>query len=252
MAPLSPTLGLSAPIMVVLMVLLALRWRGDAARGSWPLVLVLAVVAAGTKGSTTPLLVAGTIAALGAMVLFDRTLLKRVGLDLALLIVGMELAIRLIFRGSEAGLHRSLHDAAAQTWLGIYLPLDDRMSQITIVLVGGLGTVSVGMLGLVLLFFRPWRTDPVGWLLVGGGGASAAAVMAFGHPGASQRYFALNAIPLLVLAGACGLVAIVSTLSRRALMTIGGCSLVGGLVATFGVPMVLGRGSRSTPPCPEA
>ena len=160
MTPLSPTLGLSAPILVVLVVLLALRWRGDAAPGP----------AHGARARSrrrghqglddAP---AGGGCARG---------LRRHG---ALRPGPAETRRRRPrpargrhachhpggLPGAGGGLHRSLADAAAQAWPGsprwtLGGPRDH-------VLLGAFGAVSVALLGLVLLLFRPWRIDPTPW-----------------------------------------------------------------------------------------
>ena len=244
MNPLSPTLGISAPLLITLIVLLVLRWRREAARGSGILVVALACTAAGTKGSTTPLLVAGAGLAIVAMVFLNRALVRRVALDLVLLVVGLVLAVKLIFQGAGGGLHFSVADAAEQTWARGLVPMDTGAGQLTAVAMAAFGVFSTGLVGLVLLLVRRWRIDPTPWLLLGGGAAASGAIALFGHPGASQGYFSLNAVPMLALAATCAIVVLVEELPRRVLWTTAAVSAAGGLVATHLVPaLLLGSGS---------
>lgn len=236
--PLSPSLGLSVPMLVALVVVLAVRWRREAMSGTWLLVVVLALGAAGTKGSSTPLVVAGLGLAALVMLFVDRRMFVRVVVDGVLVVTGLALAVVFVFRGSGAGLHFSLADAAAQAWPGTWLgtePILLRTAGSFLVLFTGL---TPAFLGLVLLCFPRWRRDPLLWLLTGGALAGVGAIVVFAHPGQSQGYFALSAIPLLALLSTWGLVALATTLPKADLARILLVGGVGGLLVTW-VPMIL-------------
>jgi hypothetical protein len=69
---------------------------------------------------------------------------------------------------------------------------------------------------LLLLGSVRGRRDPLAWTLAGAGAAGTLAVVMLSHPGGSQGYFALNAIPLLAIGSTLGLVALVDALRTRA------------------------------------
>jgi hypothetical protein len=216
MAPLSPSLAPSVPLLIAIVLLLAFRWRGGMSRAGLVLLPLLALAAAGTKGSTMPLVVAGTGLAFAAMILFDRSRLRTVLLDLLLMTGTLVLALVVVFQGSDSGLHVQLHDAALST--PVLGRLGERtglaMTFASIVTVFGILARGTGLLWRFTT--ADGRRDPMTWLLAGGGFAGAAAVAVFAHPGASQYYFARTAGPLLALGSAIGLVTMVDRLGGRA------------------------------------
>lgn len=239
MTPLSPSLGLSVPMLLALVVLLAMRWRGEALRGAFVLVPVLSLGAAGTKGSATPLVVAGLGLAIVAMTFADRRRLPALVGDMALVMSGLVAALVGVFRGSGAGLHFSIQDAAEQTpiatWLG-GLQLTPLLGVVLVATV--VGVLSRGALGLAVFFESRSRRDPLTWFLLGGGLAGAGATIVFAHPGRSQWYFALNAVPLLALFSTLGLVVLHDAWPRRTALRILLIGAVGGLVVVW-LPAVL-------------
>jgi hypothetical protein len=204
--PLSPSLGLSVPVLIGLVMVLAFRWRGELQRGGLLLIPLLTFVAAGTKGSTVPLIVAGLAMAAMAMAIFDRTRLRMVLLDLGLVLACLILAVATVFRGSDAGLHLDPLGAAQATPAAFFLGGVDNWrvaafaSTIAVAAVLSRGAAVLGLLGT-----RNGRRDPITWLLTGAGLAGAGAIAVFAHPGSSQYYFARSAGPLLALASALGL-----------------------------------------------
>lgn len=210
-APLSPSLGLAAPMMIGVVVVLAMRWRGQLGRNAASLVPILAIGAAGTKGSTLPLIVAGLGLTVVAMFHFDRSRLKVIAVDLGVMIACLVFALITVFHGSGAGLNLNLSGAAEATpvaaWFG---GVDSRASQLFVVALAAGGVFARGIGVVLLLMTRAGRRDPVTWLLLGGGLAGSLAVAVFAHPGSSQYYFARTAGPILALASTIGLVSVVS------------------------------------------
>jgi hypothetical protein len=241
-APLSPSLGLAIPMVVAAASVLALRWnKSMTGGGSMLLLVVLYLGASGTKGSTLPLFVAGLGLVLAAMLVFDRSRLRSVGVDLAVVIACFLFALVVVFHGSGAGLHFSPSDAADQTSLAKSLgPIDTVFETALVLALVVVGVLARGVGGFVLPFARTGRHSPTPWLLIGGGLAGAVAVAAFGHPGASQWYFARTAIPLFVLGSAMGLAAMVNVLGRgwfaRALIV----GVPAGVALVWLGPVVLG------------
>jgi hypothetical protein len=215
-APFSPSLGLAAPLLVAAVVVIGLRWRGRMRPGAVLLLPVLTFAAAGTKGSTVPLLVAGlALAALAAAALNWRKV-PVVLLDLVLVGGSLALAFTVVFHGAAAGLRFDSVAAISATYTYDLIGGPDSTS--VLVWTGVVAVVTLlsrGFLALGLLTTRDRLKDPLTWLLLGAGGAGAAAVVALYQPGMSQIYFARSADPLLALGAALGTVAFVERLKGR-------------------------------------
>lgn len=244
LAPLSPSLGLALPPLLALVLLLALRWRGEVRRGGGPLaaLVLVAFASAGTKGSTLPLVVAGLGVAAAALLVLDRKALRAVLLDGVVVVACLGVALVLVFRGSGAGLALDPGAAADQTpaagWLGGADGLGLGLLAVALTLVG---ILSRGAALLALMTRGRSRTDPVTYLLLGAGLAAAGATAVFSHPGRSQYYFALTGQPLLAIGSALGLVVVVERLGgRRAAAVLGGGALLGAALA-LAPPTVVGR-----------
>jgi hypothetical protein len=216
MAPLSPSLAPSVPLMIAIVVLLYFHWRREMSRAGLVLIPLLALAATGTKGSTMPLVVAGVGLAFVAMIIFDRSRLRPLLLEGILCGGSLIVAMVAVFQGSASGLHVQFHDAALQTpsitRLGAITGTTMAVSSILSVL----GILARGTGLLWRLRTTEGRRDPMTWLLLGGGLAGAAAVAVFTHPGLSQWYFARTAGPLLALGSAIGLVTMLDELGSRA------------------------------------
>ncbi len=212
MAPLSPSLAPSVVMLVLLAVLLFFRWRGELARFGLVLIPLAGIAAAGTKGSSLPLAVAGVGLAFVAMIIFDRSKLRSLLLDCIFCVGSLVVAMVVIFHGSDSGLHVQLKDAALAT------PSISRVGEITTLSLAYssvsavLGIMARGTGLLWRLRVPEGRRDPMTWLLLGGGFAGAAAIAVFVQPGGSQYYFARTAGPLLALGSAIGLVTMVDQL----------------------------------------
>jgi hypothetical protein len=228
----SPTLALGAPTLLALVVVMALRWRGEARRGAYVLVPVLAVAAAGTKGSTAPLVIAGLGMALVAMLVVNRALVWPVALDLVVVTAALVATVAVVFHGSAAGLEIDPVRAAQQTSMGRWLgELPTGSLQAMGLATTVVAALSRGAVAFVLPFRRAERRDPLTWLLLGAGLAAAAAVAIFTHPGSSQGYFVLTAVPLLAIGSALGLALLWEVLGTRAFGAAVVVGAVGGWAA---------------------
>lgn len=218
--PLSPSLGLSVPMLVALVVVLVCRWRREALTGASILIPVLAIALAGTKGSALPLVVAGMGMSVAAALLFSRRLLRTLILDFVVVLACMGFALVVIFHGTGGGLVLDVRLAAKAApffgWLGGLkaVKTDAALAFVSVVMIFGVLARGAGLL--LLFVTRKGRRDPLTWFLAGGGLAGVAALAAFAHSGASQIYFADNAIPLLALGSTAGLASLVDRMGTRA------------------------------------
>jgi len=231
-APFSPSLGLATPLLVAAVVVIGLRWRGRMRSGAVLLLPVLTFAAAGTKGSTVPLLVAGlALAALAAAALNWRTV-PAVLLDLVLVGGSLALAFTVVFHGAAAGLRFDPVAALSATYT--YDLIGGPQSTPVLVwsaVVAVVTLLSRGFPALGLLSTRDRLRDPLSWLLLGAGGAGAAAVAVLYQPGLSQIYFARSADPLLALGAALGIAAFAERLTLRIFWAVGIAAVAGPMLA---------------------
>jgi hypothetical protein len=215
MAPLSPSLAPSVPLMIAIVVLLFFHSRRQMGKVGLLVLPLLGLAAAGTKGSTMPLIVAGLALAFVAMILFDRSRLRPLLIDGVLSVGALLVAYVAVFRGSSSGLHIQLHDAAMQTPSLTRLGTLSTTTMVLSSLLAVLGILARGTGLLWRLRTVEGRRDPITWVLLGGGLAAAGAVAVFTHPGLSQWYFARTGGPLLALGSAIGLVVMVDELGKQ-------------------------------------
>ena len=242
LTPLSPTLGLGGPTLLLLVTVLALRWRGQTLRGAWVLVPFLAIVSAGTKGSTVPLVVAGLALAVLAMLVWERRMLLPTLLDLAVVGAALVFAVIVVFHGSSAGLKLGATDAAKQSMLaGALTGVPARELVLLAVALTLIGAMSRAALAFVLPFQEDTRRDPLTWVLIGSSFAAACAYALFSHPGRSQAYFLLTAVPLAALGSVLGLDRLLRAYGRRVLLLVAAVASVGGVVSYLLPQMVTGR-----------
>ena len=218
--PLSPSLGLSVPLLVALVVVLVCRWRGQARSGAFLLIPVLALGAAGTKGSTLPLVLVGLAVSVVAAALSNRPYLRMLVPELVVIAGCFSLALLVVFHGSAGGLTvdpRSAPGAAPLFgWIGGGSVVVSNSDRALVSLLAVFGVLARGA-GMIFLFTTSrGRRDPLTWFLTGACLAGAGALALLAHPGASQLYFADNAIPLLALGSAAGLATLVSRVGTRA------------------------------------
>ena len=245
--PNSPTLALGVPTLLALVLLLDQRWRGDLSRTGYLLVPWLSVIAAGTKGATSPLVVAGLGLAAAAMLLWNRSLFRQVVVDLLVVAGGLVFAVIVVFHGSSAGLALGAPAAAKQTYLGAILgDLPTLQLQVTAAALVVLGGLTRAALAFAPLFGRTSRRNPMPWLLAGAAIAGAFAVGIFSHPGLSQGYFLTTAIPLAALGSALGARSLVRALGWRQMAVLIPVALVGAGLVFHGPTGVLGTIRRGT------
>ncbi len=253
----SPTLGLGAPTMLTLIVVIVLRWRAEMQGwASWGLVLVLAVTAAGTKGSTVPLVLVGLSLALLAALIWQRALVRAVLLDIATLTGALVAVMAVVFHWSSAGLTAGIGAAAGQTMLALRLDEQDpRLGQVLLpgphtayVLVAATVMMALSRVaaGGILLLDAARRRDLLTWLLLGVSCAGAGGVAVFSHPGKSQYYFLMSAFPVMAIASAMGLAALWGQQRPRERGITLGLAVVGALAAHFVPPFVVGPVARKT------
>ena len=240
--PLSPSLGLGAPMLVGAVLVMALRWNKTMLSGGVFLLPLLCLGASGSKGSTLPLVVAGLGLALVAMLIFDRSRIWTLLGDIAMVIGVLVFSVIVVFHGSGAGLHVSPTDAAEQTaaakWLG---SPDTPWQYVLIFLLAAGGALARGVGALALTFSRSGRRSPLTWLLIGAGVASVGAIVIFAHPGWSQWYFVRTAEPVLALGSVLGLAALAGVITEKAQrIRLAVTALVGGLVLVALGPVILG------------
>ena len=240
--PLSPTLGLGIPTLVALVLVLATRWRGTAQRGAFWLIPVLTIIATGTKGSTSPIVIAGLGLAVLAMLLWNRKMVLPIVIDAAVMGVSLVATMAIVFHGSVAGLKLDIHASADQTGLAALLgglTSDTMVYSVSAAVI--LAALTRGALAFALPFSRAGRVDPVSWLLIGATIAGAFAVGIFAHPGKSQGYFTATAIPLAAVGSALGAQQLWRTFGARRSLLVAAVGAVAGLVFVKGVLVFTGR-----------
>jgi hypothetical protein len=225
----SPSLGFAVLLVMALLTLIVLRWRGDAARGSLALTVTLALVAGGAKATVLPLVVVGALAAAGVALLRRDPTYRRCLVDAAVTAVALGALMRLVL-GSGGGLVVRPLDALAREWMGKALGPDAApgalgLTGVTLVLVVAVLLPLAG--GLAVLADPHLRWDPAVWMLLGVTAAANGALLVFGHLSGSQFYFPRTAagatgvlvawgllhvtrgigrvVPVALLAGAAGL-----------------------------------------------
>jgi hypothetical protein len=180
---------------------------------------VLALAAAGTKGSTLPLVIVGLVVSVAAAAVVNRSSLRLLVPELAVVVACFWLTLLVVFRDSAGGLTIDPRTAAQAAplygWLGggTVVSNDRVRALVSLVVIFGLLARGAGML--FLLATRRGRRDPLTWFLAGAGLAGAGALAVLSHPGDSQRYFAYNAIPLLAIGAAAGLATLVDLQGTR-------------------------------------
>ena len=246
--PASPTLAMGAFPLLALVTLYALRWRGELTGAAYALVPFLFVFATGTKGSTGPLIVAGLSVAVAAMLVANRPKLRVVLLDWIVAVVCLLVTVKLVFGDSSGGLSFGIGRAAGQTLIGITMgtPLQGAAA----ILAAGLAVALAAARGAGLLAMacsRQWRRQPITWLLIGGSLAGAGAIGAFSHPGASQHYFLLTALPLMGIGSAVGLHTLARAQRPRFAPREIALALVGGAGVFFVPAQLVGGPYRGEP-----
>lgn len=242
LTPLSPTVGLAIAPLMAFVAVLAMRWRGQARTGAWIALPLLTCISTGLKGSAGPIVVAGMALAILAMAIWRRRMVLPVVADLITVGVTLALTMAVVYRGSAAGLAFDPAAGATQT------PLSHLLGGVPtwkMQVVAAVTAFAAGMTRALYAFALPFRAedrrDPLTWVLIGSAIAGAAPVALFYHPGASQYYFLMTAIPLAAVGSALGAWRIYHALQPRERWIVAGVGVIGaGLF--FYVPMWLTGG----------
>ncbi|MGL4174823.1 MAG: hypothetical protein ACRCSN_02000 [Dermatophilaceae bacterium] len=215
--PASPTLAPGVPLTVAVFMAMVLRWRGQARGDALVLVAVLGFVAACTKGSTLPPLIAGVGLAAVAGVIWRHRASRTMWVDLGVLVGVLVAAVVVVFQGATGGIRLDVTDSISQTTLArIVWPERDVVPPQSVLVLAGV-TAFVGSLaragGLVVLALdERARREPALWVGFGAALAGAGAVVLFWHSGTSQLYFLFSSVPLAAIGSATGLVVLLRRL----------------------------------------
>ena len=236
--PMSPTQQFSVLMVGTLLVLLTLRWRGELARWSLPLLLLLVVITGGSKGSALPVVFAGCLTAIAAVALLRvRQRMRSVALDGALIGLTLILLNLFMFGGGDGGVAFDFgHDFVANRGSSVAGEGVDPSSVAGVVagVLAVLGFLLGAAAAFGLLAVRETRRDPLAWLLFGGGASGLGALVGLTHPGGAQFYFYAAAMPFIALAGAWGVVVLVERSgSARAVVGTGAAIGIVGLPLTY-------------------
>lgn len=228
------SLAFASLLLVVLLGLLAMRWRGHHHPLGWVVVLLLATGIAGGKGSALPLVLAGVGLAFGVALLWRWPSRRRIGIDLALLLLTFLGTFLMIFGGSARLVLDPAH-AVSEAGISAYL-LGTIESPSTPLVLAGIAMVLASVLarasGLLAMSAVPdLRRDPIAHVLLGASVAGALAVVLLAVGGKSQYYFLRNAIPLMAIGSALGLVALWDRLSPHAWRTFATGAITGTTIA---------------------
>ena len=243
LTPLSPTVGLAIAPLMAFMAVLAMRWRGQARTGAWVALPVLTCISTGLKGSAGPIVIAGMALAILAMLIWRRRMVLPLVVDLVSVSITLGLTMIVVYRGSAAGLTFDPAAAAAQTPLSGLLGGVPTWKMQVVAAATAFGTgMTRALYCFALPFRRQDRRDPVTWVLIGAVIAGAAPVALFYHPGASQYYFLMTAIPLAAVGSALGAWRLYHALGVRERWVVLIVGIVGGGLF-FYLPSVLTGGT---------
>lgn len=226
--PMSPTQQFATMMAGALLVLIAIRWRGEASRGALALLVLLLVITGGSKGSTLPVLLMGGLLACVAMLLLrSRERLRVVCLDTVATGVVLVLLGVFMFGGGNGGASLDFgHDFVAGRGAAIVGRPFEPASPIGVV--AGVLCVLVYLLAPAaafgLLAIRKTRRDPLTWLLFGAGAAGIGALVGLTQPGQSQIYFYRAAEPFIVVAAAWGAAELLSRAGSPRKVLVGGAA----------------------------
>lgn len=230
----SPTQQFGMLLVVGVIGVLTVRWREPDARGTFPVLLLLLVITGGSKGSTLPVLVCGTLLATAAMaVCRDRARLRGVGLDALLAVVVLGLLSVFMFGGASGGVVVDLGEDFVGTSARTIIGHEVSATSLAGLTAGALGLLTLVLgaaAGLALPFLRATRTDPVAWFLLGTGAAGIGAFFALTHPGLAQGYFLKASQPAIAIAAAWGTVALFERVDGAGVRRLAAGGAVLGLV----------------------
>lgn len=97
--PYSPTVGMSVPPLLAAVTVIGMRWRRELPGWSSLVVFGLAVVATGSKGSTTPVLLAGLAVVVVLALFLDRSVARTAALDALAVALAIGCCLVAVFHG---------------------------------------------------------------------------------------------------------------------------------------------------------
>jgi hypothetical protein len=263
--PLSPSQLFLVPVFLGVVILIVRALRGVALGPGWALLALLLVVAAGTKPTALPLVLAGAGLA-GLSLLVQRRRQWLAALSVAGIVAAIFPVSFLAVSGSDSGSRISLVDFVELVplyhWLtgegvhratGPILPegVNDLSTRSLVILAILLLTQLVANLGrlvpLVLLGSRRLRNDPALWFTAGVLIAGWIAFLVLSHPGNSQAYFLRLANAVALVLGAWALAAAIPPGAQGG-RRVGAVLAVGTLLGAA----VVALGRAVTPALPEA
>lgn len=230
--PDSPTLGMSIPALLALVTVIGMRWQGSIGREGLLLVALLGVAAAGTKGSTTPLVVAGLMLAAVAMLVFDRSRLRLVLADLVVVVLALLVTVQVVFHGYTSALEIDPAGALKRSYAGAVAGVSGAALVYAVVTQAVSGVTRAALL-LLVPTNRTLRREPLWWLLIGAVIAGVVAPMLFVQPGASQFYFLISSYPLAAVGSAVAGARLLPTWTRQQVWTTVLAGIGGGVVLYF-------------------
>ena len=241
--PASPTVAMSVPPMVAAVTLIAMRWRREVSSWSLIAIFALGVVATGSKGSTTPLLLCGLAVVIVLAAFVDSATARSAALDLAALAAAVLICLLVVFHGSADALTWGPGQRSETSSLGDLGTLTGVVVAVSYAVITGLAPAALGVVALATGRMR--RGDDTWWLLwllVGATVAGSAAGAVFLQPGGSQAYFVMSALPLAALASAVGVCSLspFPALTRRAWIAVAAPGSIGGF-AVWILPGTIGN-----------
>ena len=234
LTPYSPSQGFGVLMLLPVLSLLALRWRGQASRGAGPVLVLVLVVGGGAKGTVLPLLMAGMVMSLLVALAVRSSARWTILRDTAMVCVVLLVLLATVFGGGVGGTSVSPLESIRRARVSRLLESPSTASAVALIVVVALVLASA-LLGssaaLVCVHDRIARRDPIVWLLLGSSAAGVAAVLVLDHPGLSNFYFLFTvAVPLAVLT-AWGLALVLSGLDDAKQDVLGGLAV--GVVAVL-------------------
>lgn len=237
----SPSQQFALLIYPALLAVIGLRWQDRVPRrASTVVLLLLMLVAAGTKGTTLSVLVPAMLLATVAMALFDRSRLRVVATDAAITLVAFVFTTVVVFGGETKNLEVKPFEWMATTSgedFGLVDPEPWSAHGLALVALWLVGVCLAGAAVFAALALRDGRRDPVLWLLTGCTCSGIGALVVFVQLAESHVYFHKVAILPFGLAVGVGLGHLADRVRRPGRLALAGLGtglLTAGILAVVG------------------